>query len=165
VWKNSVALPAWSFRRYGSVMTFFSDACGTVLSEKSLDPEGWPPAIMLTFDAPKGPLCIVNASVPTLPIKGSACMLERYVEAAEETGSDSILIGGAWRDTESIILFMENQVSKMELNWQLSSNANLCLLTHSHDNRSAKCFALDTDGPYSFMVIWNTGSSVACFRR
>jgi len=160
VWKNSVALPAWSFRRSGSVMTFFSDACGAVLSEKSLGPEGWPPAIMLTFDAPKGPLCIVNASVPTLSIKGSACMLERYVEAAEETGSDSILIGGAWRNTEALILFMENQVSKMELNWQLSSNANLCLLTHSHDNRSAKCFALDTDGPYSFMVIWNTGSSV-----
>ncbi len=160
VWRNSVAQPAWSFRRHGNVMSFFSYTCGALLSEKCLDPEGWLPAIMLTFDAPQGHLCIVNASVPTLPTNVGARMLETYVGAAEETGCVSILIGGAWRDIESQILLMEDQVTKMDLNLQLSSNANLCLLTHSHDNRSAKCFALDTDGPYSFMVIWNTGSSV-----
>ena len=53
VWRNSVAQPAWSFRRHGNVMSFFSYACGALLSEKCLDPEGWLPAIMLTFDAPQ----------------------------------------------------------------------------------------------------------------
>jgi hypothetical protein len=160
VWRNSVAQPAWSFRRHGNVMSFFSYACGALLSEKCLDPEGWLPAIMLTFDAPQGHLCIVNASVPTLPTNVGARMLETYVGAAEETGCVSILIGGAWQDTESQILLMEDQVTKMDLEFQFCSNANLCLLTHSSASKPVDCFAVETDGPYSLMGIWNKGSSV-----
>jgi hypothetical protein len=87
-------------------------------------------------------------------------MLETYVGAAEETGCVSILIGGAWRDIESQILLMEDQVTKMDLEFQFCSNANLCLLTHSSASKPVDCFAVETDGPYSLMGIWNKGSSV-----
>ena len=38
----------WIFRSIGSVISFFSESCGTLLSEDILDPEGFP-ALMLTF--------------------------------------------------------------------------------------------------------------------
>ena len=160
VWKNTVGQAAYSFRRCGSVMSFFTDAGGAVLSEKCLDPEGCLPALMLTFDAPQGPLCIVNASVANIPTRTRMRLLKYYVDAAEKTDCESILIGGEWQDTEFQILFMENQVTKMDVEFQLFTDANLCLLTHSPHNRPVECFALDTDGPYSFMCIWNRNPSV-----
>jgi len=45
-WLSSVGQPAYSFRTVGSVMSFFSSSCGTLLSEVVLDPEGWLPALM-----------------------------------------------------------------------------------------------------------------------
>ena len=84
-WISSVGQPAYSFRRVGSVMSFFSASCGTLLSEKVLDPEGGLPALMLTFSAPEGLLCTIITSVPKLPKRTRARMLNSYADAAAET--------------------------------------------------------------------------------
>ena len=45
-WIGSVGQPAYSVRKVGSVMSFFSASCGNLLSEKVLDPDGGLPALM-----------------------------------------------------------------------------------------------------------------------
>ena len=57
-WISSVAQPAYSHRTVGSVMTFFRNSRVNLLTDAIVDPEAGLPAILLTFSAPEGRLCL-----------------------------------------------------------------------------------------------------------
>ena len=156
-WSSSVEQPAYSLRRVGSVMSFFSASCGTLLSEEVLDPENQLPALMLTFSAPQGLLCTITTSLPALPQRARARMLNCYADAAVNTKAETILIGGS---CHTGVIFMENLVAHLNLPFQLFTNQHLCLLTHTPDCSPMTCFPADTDGPYSFMATWDNSCSV-----
>ena len=48
---------------------------------------------------------------------------------------------------------MENQIAKLDVEFRPFANANLCPLAHSNDRTSAQCIALDTEAPFSLLVI------------
>ena len=152
-WLSSVAQPAYSCRAVGSVISFFSNERANLLSETILDPEEGLPAILLTFSVPGGTLCTITTSLPLLPRRVRARLLETYTNAAANTNAETVLIGGACDDA---ILFIENQVTKLDLDFELFTNADLCLLAHCSHRNSTQCIALDTQGPFSFMAIVDT---------
>ena len=61
-------------------------------------------------------------------------------------------IGGVFTNS---VFFVENQVTKLNLEFQLFTNANLCLLARGPDLTLTKCLPLDTAGPYSLIAIWD----------
>jgi len=151
-WTGSVGQPAYVVRNIGSVMSFFSCSGATLLSETILDPEGCLPALMLTFSAPKGRLCMIISSLPDLPMRVTARILNSYVDAAADTQAQNILIGGRWQGSP---LCMENLVAKQKFfTNEFFTKKRLCLLARSPDCAPVRCFPLDTDGPYSFMGVW-----------
>jgi hypothetical protein len=152
----------WDHRSAGPLMSFFSSSAGTLLSELILHPEEPLAAIILTLDAPTGVLCTVNVSVPPFQSKTRGQLLGDLADAAEDTQAGNILIGGAWADS---VLFTENQVAKLSSQFQLFTNAHLCLLTYNRDSSPMKCFPLDTGGPYSLMGIWESTKSLTTRRR
>ena len=156
-WLSSAGQPAYSFRSVGSVMSFFSATCGTLLSERVLDPEDSLPALMLTFNGPEGLLCTVITSVPKLPTRTRARMLRSFADAATDTKAGSIPIGGAWQDSN---IFIESQVAQLKLPFQLWCNKLMCLFAHTPDYKPLICFSLDTDGPYSLIGISDSSRSV-----
>ena len=169
-WTGSVGQPAYSCRCIGLVMSFFSDSCGTLLSydkilgtcgtqsyrDDILDPEESFPAILLTFSTPAGILCAITTSLPVLPSRARARLLNVYVCAASDTKAETILIGGVYTDN---ILFLENQVTKLNVDFELFTNDNLCLLAHGPDLTFPQCFPLDTEGSYSLMAIWDKANN------
>ena len=156
-WLSSAGQPAYSFRSVGSVMSFFSASCGTLLSERVLDPEDSLPALMLTFNGPEGLLCTVTTSVPKLPTRTRARMLRSFADAATDTKTESIFVGRPW---QNINIFIETQVAQLKLPFQLSSNELMCLFPHIPDYKPLKCFSPDTDGPDSFIVTSDSSGSV-----
>ena len=106
-------------------VVFFCNLHANLLSEETLDPEEGIPALVLTFGFPAGRLCTVTTSLPKLPLRTRGRLLKAYVDTAADTQADSILIGGACADQ---ILFVENQISKLDIELEIYTNANLCLL-------------------------------------
>jgi hypothetical protein len=156
-WTSSVGQPAYNVHLIGSVMSFFSASCGTLVSEAILDPEGFLPALMLTFRTPAGLLCTITTSVPKLPARTRARLLDCYHNAAADSKADSILIGGAWFDATFFVkhwfdAISKHQVAKLNLQLQLFTSAHMCLLAHSTHSTPLKCVQLDTHGPYSLMA-------------
>ena len=157
-WTGSVGQPAYVVRNIGSVMSFFSCSGATLLSETILDPEGCLPALMLTFSAPEGRLCMIISSLPDLPLTATARIFKCYVDAAEDTQAKNILIGGRWKGSHR---GMENLVANEKFfTNEFFTNERLCLLAHTPDCAPVKCFSLGNmspallDGPYSFMGVW-----------
>ena len=93
-WTSSVGQPAYSCRSVGSVISFFSASCGSLLFEAILDPEGSLPAIMLTFGTPTEILCTITTSLPVLTSRSRERMLNTYANAAATTNAETIFIGG-----------------------------------------------------------------------
>ena len=141
-WISSVGQPAYSFRKAGAVISFFSTACGTLLSEDVLDPENCSQSLMLTFDTPEGVVCIINTSVPRLPSRAAARILNAYSHAAVGTKADCITIGGTWQTTS---LVMQNLVQQLDLDFELFSNGRLCLLACTPEKYAMQCSALGND--------------------
>ena len=141
-------------------MSFFSTSGD--MSSAILETSGFLPAIMLTLDGPTGILCTINVSVPDLLPRTRGQLLGELADAAEDTQAGNILIGGAWADS---VLFTENQVAQLSSEFQLFTNAHLCLITYNRDSSPMKCFPLDTGGPYSLMGIWESTKSLAPRRR
>ena len=148
-WISSAAQPAYSSRTVGSVMSFFVHSRVNLLSESIVDPEAGLPAILLIFSAPEGRLCTITGSLPTLPRKTRERLLASYCSAAANTKPNTILIGLACSDA---ILFMENQIAKLDLDFDMSSNENLCVLAHCSDRTSTQCIAMDTQSVFSFIA-------------
>ena len=48
---------------------------------------------------------------------------------------------------------MENQIAKLDVEFELFTNGNLCLLAHCADRTSTQCIALDANEPFSFLAI------------
>ena len=156
-WTGSVGQPAYAVRNIGSVMSFLSCSGATLLSERILDPEAGLPALMLTFSAPEGRLCMIISSVPDLPMRARARILNCYVDAAADTQAKNIVIAGRWQGS---LLSMENIVIKQKMSFDFFTNERLCLLAHAPDCAPVRCFPLDTGGPYSFMGVWESFRSV-----
>ena len=150
----------WDHRSAGSLMSFFSTSGD--MSSAILETSGFLPAIMLTLDGPTGILCTINVSVPDLLPRTRGQLLGELADAAWDTQAGNILIGGAWTDS---VLFTENQVAQLSSEFQLFTNAHLCLITYNRDSSPMKCFPLDTGGPYSLMGIWESTKSLAPRRR
>ena len=47
---------------------------------------------------------------------------------------------------------MENQIAKLDLDFDMSSNENLCVLAHCSDRTSTQCIAMDTQSVFSFIA-------------
>ena len=93
-------------------------------------------ALILTFRAPTGLLCIINASLPTLPKITRERVLNIYADVAAKYNADHILIGGAWHNS---VVFMENQVSKLNLEFEFFFLKDLYLLAHTADKKPVTC--------------------------
>ena len=132
----------------GSVMSFFSTSDVTLESEKNLDPDIGLQSQVLTFRAPTGLLCIINASLPTFPRTTRQRLLNCYADAAAKDNVDHILIGGAWHNS---VVFMENQVSKLNLEFEFFSLKDLYLLAHAAEKNPVRCYDLDSSEPYSLV--------------
>jgi len=111
---------------------------------------------------------MIISSMPDLPMRARARILNCYVHAAAETQAKNLLIGGRWQGS---LLSMENIVAKQNMPFEFFANERLCLLAHTPDCAPVRCFPLDTDGPYSFMGVWDSFRSVeqpaplqACFK-
>ena len=90
VWRASVGQPAYSYRMVGSVMSFFSASCVTLLSQRTLDPEHDLPALMLTFNAPEGLLCTITTSAkPRNKNKSALAELLRQCRRVHQGGEHS----------------------------------------------------------------------------
>ena len=148
-WLSSVGQPAYSCRKVGSVMSLYKNDVSNVVFE-TLDPEKGLPAILLTFSVPGGRICTITTSFPPLPKRTRARLLELYTNAASSTKADTILIGGTFADA---ILFIENQVTQLDLAFEIYTNADLGLLANCCHGFSTQCVALDTEQPFSFMAI------------
>ena len=155
-WGRSVEQPAYYYKGIGSVMSFYSISRVSLLSQEILDPEAGLPAIVHTFNTPEGRLCIVTASLPTLPRITRGRLLEAYATATANSKADTALIGAVCADK---ILFMENQIAKLEVDYELFTNENLLLLTHCSNGTSAQCLALDTDAPFSLIALLDRTAS------
>ena len=55
---------------------------------------------------------------------------------------------------------MENIVAKEQMPFEFFTNERLCLLAHAPDYAPVRCFPLNTDGPFSFMGVWDSFRSV-----
>ena len=132
----------------GSVMSFFSTSDVTLESEKALDPDIGLQSHMLTFRAPTGLLCIINASLPTFPRTTRQRLLNCYADAAAKYNADHILIGGA---SHNSVVFMENQVSQLNLDFEFFSLKDLYLLAHAADKNPLRCYDLDSSESYSLV--------------
>ena len=150
----------WDHRSAGSLMSFFSTSGD--MSSAILETSGFLPAIMLTLDGPTGILCTINVSVPDLLPRTRGQLLGELADAAWDTQAGNILIGGAWTDS---VLFTENQVAQLSSEFQLFTNAHLCLIAYNRDSSPMKCFPFDAGGPYSLMGIWESTKSLAPRRR
>ena len=155
-WGRSVEQPAYYYKGIGSVMSFYSISRVSLLSQEILDPEAGLPAIVHTFNTPEGRLCIVTASLPTLPRITRGRLLEAYATATANSKADTALIGAVCADK---ILFMENQIAKLKVDYELFTNENLLLLTHCSNGTSAQCIALDTDAPFSLIALLDRTAS------
>ncbi len=93
---------------------------------------------------------------PCLPSRTRARSLDAYATAASNTQADTIFIGGIHAESA---IFMENQVTKLDLDFQLFADAHLCLLPHSPDPTFTQCFPLDTEGPHTLIAIWDKAAN------
>jgi len=154
---------AYSWRKCGSVMSFFLNSRVTLLAEAVIDPENTLPALSLAFKTPTEVMCVVTTSVPALPKLARGRMLNAYVNFATAHQPGVILIGGFFADS---VPFIENEANKLDLDFELFTNANLCLLAHHPGvlEPGELCdfvsYALDTDGPYSQIAQWSRPRSV-----
>ena len=155
-WLSSVAQPAYSSRTEGSVMSFWSPSRASLLSEAVLDPEGCLPAIALTFSAPVGRICTIATSLSAIATRTRERLLKLYATTAASTEAENVFIGGAF---EEAVVYMENQVKKWVMEFEVSSNGNLCLFTHAPEGTSTNCVALDTAESFSLLVIVERTSS------
>ena len=85
--EGSAERPAYSYRKHGPLLTLFSENCGQLIDEKSVDIEGGAPSLSLKFDGPAGRIIVVNASLPPLPTIKKAGVLTEYVAPAIEEKS------------------------------------------------------------------------------
>ena len=142
------AWTTYNVRTIGSVMSFFSTSDVTLESEKAIDPDIGLQALMLTFRAPTGLLCIINESLPTFPSTRRQGLLNCYADAAAKYNADHILIGGA---SHNSVVVMENQVSQVSLDFEFFSLKRLYLLAHAADENPLRCYDLDSSEPYSLV--------------
>ena len=111
------------------------------------------PANMLTVSVEERKLCIVTISLPMLPTRTRARLLEHYAKAAANADAETILIGGACEDA---VLFLENQIAKLDVEFELVTNANLCFLANASKRSTVECIAMDTQGPFSLLASADT---------
>ena len=132
---SSVQQPAYSYHHTGPVMSFFSASLGNLISEATLDPEGGLPSTMLTFDTPVGVLCVITTSLPRIPSRTRARLLNFYDNAAMKTNADCMLIGGSLDDLDELTkLSLQTQVANLRLDFKLAINSDLYVLA-----RGANC--------------------------
>ena len=127
-----------------------------------MDPKERIPALVLTFGFPAGRLCTVTTSLPKLPLRTRGRLLKAYADTAADTQADSILIGGACADQ---ILFVENQISKLDIELEIYTNAHLCLLAHSSERTQTKCTAFDIQGAFTLQAIVSSAEQPASQER
>ena len=152
-WVSSVAQLDYFYRSIGSVLTCFANSRDNLKSYCFLDPEVGLPANLLTVSVGGGKLCIVTTSLPMLPRRTRARLLEHYAKAAANADAETILIGGACEDA---VLFLENQIAKLDVEFELVTNANLCLLANASKRSTVECIAMDTQAPFSLLAIVDT---------
>ena len=131
-WTSSVERPAYSYCHTGPVMSFFSTSLGKLISEATLDPEGGFPSTMLTFDTPSGVLCVITTSLPRIPSRTRARLLNFYVNAAVKANADCMLIGGLLDDlNQPTTLSLQTQVANLSVDCELVTNSDLYVLASS----------------------------------
>ena len=81
-----------------------------------------------------------------LPRSTRARLLKTYADAAANADAETILIGGACEDA---VLFLENQIAKLDVDFEFFTNADLCLLANASKRSTVKCIAMDTQAPFS----------------
>ena len=122
-------------RRQGSLITFFSESCGELVSDQScgelvsdqnVDTEPGVPSICLTFSGPAGRMIIINAHWPQLSRKTKARMLGEYFTLAMEQMLSVHMIGGFLDDLLQKVapFFLENS-----FNYTTTPREDLCVLT------------------------------------
>ena len=128
-WTSSVEQPAYSYRHKGPILSFFSPSLGRLMSEAILDPEGVIPSTMLTFATPSGVLCVITTSLPRMPSRARARLLDSYANAAAQTNADCMLIGGSLDDLNQFTkLSLQAQVAKLSVDFELVTNSDLYVL-------------------------------------
>ena len=126
-WTGSVEQPAYSCRSIGPMISFFSPESGTLVGDDIVHHGVAMPALILTFSSANERLCTIVGSLPALPSRTKARLLETYKAAAANTMAKTTLIGVSFTGS---ILFLENQVTKLNSEFKVFTNANLCLLAH-----------------------------------
>ena len=87
--ESSAERPAFSYRKYGTLITLFSKQCGELVSQRNVNVEGGVPSLCLTFNGPAGRMIILNAKWPPVQneyagrmILPRARMLDEYLSPA-----------------------------------------------------------------------------------
>ena len=153
-WTSSVEQPAYSYHYTDSVMSFFATSCGNLCAWQVLDSEGGLPCIMLTLDTPSGTLCCLTISLPRLPSRTRARLLDMYTESAKNSQADYILIGGT---VDGSAIFAEHTVAGLKMNFEHFINEDLLVLACATDRETVtqlQCFTLGTEGPYTLLAMW-----------
>jgi hypothetical protein len=113
--------------------------------------EGGVPSLCLTFNGPAGRLIIINANWPALPRQVKARMLDEYVSSAVEEMRSIRVIGGSLKAA----MFLDTYIHNKGLDYQLSVEGDLCVLTKTFGRISYHCLALESSAAEVLMIqLW-----------
>ena len=152
--------PGWgcSVEPTANVMSFYSKTLGNFIRKQVLDPlEASLPAVLLAFDTPAGILCVIATRYFHLATEVRLRLLNAFAKAASEFNAVKILIGGALQPPGSS-LFVQNQVTKMDMPFTFFNSGKLVLLTHDSQLSSAQFFEIGSKLGLddAVMTVWTT---------
>ena len=98
---------------------------------------------------------VITVAFPMVPSRVRGEILDVCVEEAINSKSDTVVLGGF---LSGEMPWLENHVFKYELDITISTNARLCVLPWCARG-SMKCIALDSDGPYTLVMVHERSSA------
>ena len=142
----------------GTVMSFYTLEHWELLERKDIDPEWMSPALLLTFRERQSPglqMCVVTLSLRQVQFPRAARnrLLDTYIQNTVETNSNRVIIGGVFNALQdsSLVLWLENRVSKLDFDIEVTTNESLCVLPWCKIG-SMKCAELEHTGPYTLVI-------------
>jgi len=147
-----------SSENVGTVMSFYTSAHWELLDRIEIDPEYMSPALMLTFRERHQPglqMCVLTLSLRQVkfPRAVRTRLLDAYIEDTVASNSNGVIIGGVFNvgDNSAQVLWLENKVTKLDFDIQVTTNDSLSVLPWCKTG-SMKCVKLDHLGPYTLVI-------------
>ena len=139
--QSSAAQAAFSYRVEGSLLTIFSENCGSHdFWDATIDTEGGVPAICLTFDTSAGRICTINAAFDGLPRSTRKRLLDEYLREAAGPGNSVDIIGGFLGNAVAL----DSLVRSLNVRREIAAHGDICVLAKSRQE-GCECLCSPVD--------------------